>query len=90
MQAIRTRYVGYTNTHGGRITATCEAGRIMHAYDHAFTADENHRIACDMLRRKLNWTAAQGYPPMVGGEFKGDTYWVFVYKHQGDSNTSIV
>ena len=37
MQAIRTRYIGPTNTRDSRIQAKCEAKTIYVSYDHALT-----------------------------------------------------
>jgi hypothetical protein len=70
-QAIETKYLGATNTKGGRIKATAWAGSITLPYDHALDVQENHKKAAIMLRRKLNWqgTFAQG------GNAKGDGYY---------------
>ena len=76
MQAIRTRYHGPTNTRGSRISAQCEAGRIYVSYDHALNGDENRKVAARTLRDKLGWNTSY-YSPMFGGEFDGDTYFVF-------------
>jgi len=69
-QAIETRYLGPTNTKGGRIKATAWAGSVTIGYDHALGHAENHRAAADALLAKLGWdgTFAQG------GNVKGDGY----------------
>lgn len=79
MQAIRTRYTGPTNTRGSRIHAQCAAGRLSVPYDHAQDIEGNHRAACDALRFKLGWYGPE-YAQMIGGDFGGDTYWVFTPK----------
>jgi len=76
MQAIRTRYVGPTNTRGSRITAKCEAGSVSVPYDDALNSEQNHRAACDKLRAKLGWTTPH-YGAMTHGVFDGDYYWTF-------------
>ena len=72
-QAIETRYLGPTNTKGGRIKATAWAGSVTVGYDHALNTDGNHKAAADALIAKMGWagTFAQG------GNAKGDGY-VFV------------
>jgi hypothetical protein len=72
-QAIETKYLGATNTKGGRIKATAAAGSVTVGYDHALNTDSNHKAAADALIAKMGWagTFAQG------GNAKGDGY-VFV------------
>jgi hypothetical protein len=77
MQAIRTRYHGPTNSKGSRFSAQCEAGRIYVPYDYALNSDENHEAAAKALAKKLGWDTDR-YPPMAGGVFDNDYYWVFV------------
>jgi hypothetical protein len=55
MQTIVTKYHGPTNTRGSRISASCAAGRISLAYDHALNADGNHDAAALALINKLGW-----------------------------------
>jgi hypothetical protein len=61
-QAIETRYLGPTNTKGGRIKATAGAGSITIGYDYALNTDGNHKAAADALIAKMGWTGtfAQG------------------------------
>jgi hypothetical protein len=70
-QAIETRYIGPTNTKGGRIKATAWAGSITIGYDHALDVQGNHKRAADALIAKMGWqgTFAQG------GNVKGDGYY---------------
>ena len=48
-QAIHTRYMGPTNTKGGRIKATAWAGSVTVPYDHALNVEDNHRAAAGAL-----------------------------------------
>ena len=58
-QAIETRYLGPTNTKGGRVKATAWAGSVTVPYDHALNADENHRAAAMALAAKCAERAEQ-------------------------------
>ena len=55
MQAIQTKYHGPMNGLGSRISATCDAGRVVVPYDHAMNLDDNHRAAADKLALSLGW-----------------------------------
>lgn len=56
MKSIETRYLGPTDTRGGRILATDHDGhRITVPYDHALNPDAMHRAAAYALCRKLGW-----------------------------------
>jgi hypothetical protein len=72
-QAIETRYLGPTNTKGGRIKATAAAGSITIGYDYALNTDGAHKAAADALIAKMGWTGTFAQ----GGNAKGDGY-VFV------------
>lgn len=72
-QAIETRYLGPTNTKGGRIKATAWAGSVTIGYDHALSTEGAHKAAADALIAKLGWTGAFAQ----GGNAKGTGY-VFV------------
>lgn len=76
MQAIRTKYIGPSNSKGSRIQAKCEAKTIYVSYDHALNIDENHKAACDALLSAMGWNT-DGYGDMVGGVFDNCHYWVF-------------
>ena len=76
MQAIRTRYIGPTNSRGSRIQAKCEAKTIYVSYDHALNIDENHDAARQALVEAMGWDSSF-YAPMVSGVFDGDHYHVF-------------
>lgn len=79
MQAIRTKYHGPTNTKCSRFSAKCEAGQVYVNYNHSLNLDDNHKAACMALVKKLGWDE-DGYGNVVGGEFDGCMYWVFVRK----------
>jgi hypothetical protein len=69
-QAIETKYLGATNTKGGRIKATAWAGSITIGSDHALHSDGNHKRAADALIAKMGWTGTFAQ----GGNVKGDGY----------------
>ena len=69
-QAIETRYLGPTNTKGGRIKATAAAGSVTISYDHALNSDANHKAAADALIAKMGWTGTFAQ----GGNVKCDGY----------------
>jgi hypothetical protein len=70
-QAIETKYLGATNTKGGRIKATAAAGSVTVPYAHELSAANAHKAAADTLIAKMGWqgTFAQG------GNVKGDGYY---------------
>lgn len=55
MQAIRTKYLGPTNTRGARIKATCEAGSLTISYLYHLSTNDMHRKAAFELMEKLGW-----------------------------------
>lgn len=72
MQAILTKYHGPTNVKGSRISATCDAGRIVVSYDHALNGDGNHAAAAKALAIKLGWNG-----DYIGGTLpNGDHAWI--------------
>ena len=79
MQAIKTKYIGPSNSKGSRIQASCEAKTIYVSYNHALDSDGNHRAACEELLRALGWTADQSavYSDLVGGWYGDSYFWVF-------------
>jgi len=54
-QAIATKYLSPTNTKGGRIKATCEAGSITIDFRHDLGAQLTHRVAAMALAKKIGW-----------------------------------
>ena len=71
-QAIETRYLGPTNTKGGRIKATAWAGSITIGYDHALNTEDAHKAAADALIAKMGWNGTYAQ----GGNAKGTGYYV--------------
>lgn len=75
MQGIETRYLGPTNTKGGRIRARAWAGHVTIPYDHALTIEGNHRAAAMTLAAKLGWHHdAPAEHWATGGNARGDGY----------------
>ena len=70
-QAIATKYLGPTNTRGGRIKATAWAGSITIGYNHALDTQDNHRAAANALIAKMDWRGLYAQ----GGNIKGDGYY---------------
>lgn len=56
MQAIRTKFVGPTNTRGSRIIATSYKFRTVMPYDHELDIDANHERAA-VLHAVKAWTS---------------------------------
>ena len=76
-QAIETKYLGPTNSRGGRVKATAQAGSVTVAWDHALDTDDNHTRAAEALRKKFGWEGK-----LLGGgkpDGSGNVY-VFVEK----------
>lgn len=55
VQAIVTKYHGPTTHRGSRITASSQAGKVTVSWDHAMSAEGNHREAAAALASKLGW-----------------------------------
>jgi hypothetical protein len=78
-RAIRTRYVGPTNTRGSRIIADAgdRASRVVVSYDPALNTDQNHAYAAVLVTRKMGWDDPQYFTPLVGGGYNAEYFWVF-------------
>lgn len=76
MQAIQTKYHGPTDHSGSRISATCDAGRIIIGWDHALNVADNHRAAADALVVKLGWDGERSWRPLAwtSGSLKDGSY----------------
>jgi len=73
MKAIRTRYVGPSNTKGSRIIADDGDGnRATVGYEHALNSEGNHRLAAEALMAKMGWSGH-----LTVGWWKSDGYWTF-------------
>jgi hypothetical protein len=77
-RAIRTRFAGPTNTRGSRIIADAgdRQSRVTVDYDHALNTDQNHAYAAVLVTRKMGWTG-EYYPPLAGGGYGNEYFWVF-------------
>jgi len=69
MQAIRTKYIGPTNTKPSRIKASCEARTIFVEWDHHLNGEANHRYAAQTLMKRLGWELS-----MASGTLKDGTW----------------
>lgn len=76
-QAIRTVYLGPTNSRGSRIKATCAAGSVTVGYeDDAVCA---HAVAAQALLDKLGWEGT-----MVSGGLPGGSMCFVFTSRTGD------
>lgn len=75
MIAIKTKYLGTTNTRGTRIKASDYRGnQVTLSRDYALNASEDHERAAIALRDKMGWKGE-----LVAGTLDNDTY-VHVFK----------
>jgi hypothetical protein len=81
MQAIKTKFLGCTNTKGARIVASCANGKIKHVmgYDFALSHEKNHIEAAKQLRKKLCWNER-----MTWGYFGGDYFFTLTTNNGSD------
>lgn len=54
-QAIVTKYHGATNTHGVRVSARADAGRVTLPWNYALDSRQNHVAAAKFLAAKVGW-----------------------------------
>jgi len=59
---IETKYVGPTNTKGGRVIAKTAGNRIIVEWDSVLGIEDNHVAAACALAEKLGWP----YPTLGG------------------------
>lgn len=64
MQAILTRYHGATDTKQARVTAWCQAKRIIRNWDDGLDIDGNHDATAKELAESLGWLE---YSTLHGG-----------------------
>lgn len=87
MQAITTKYIDPTSTHGARIKATCTDGSLSIPYPRELTGEDAFAKAAMALVRKLGWVKTcpktgnhqNGY---VGAWVCGQTHdgaWIFCF-----------
>lgn len=55
MQAVQTRYLGPTNSHGSRIKATCQAKSIIRPRDYSANIEDDHRNVARELILAMGW-----------------------------------
>lgn len=79
-QAIRTKYVGPTDTRGSRIRVTCDCKSKFYAWDDALNGAENHYRAAMRLFKELGWDAPNKKEKgtLVGGSIGNIYYFVTV------------
>ena len=58
-QAIETKYIGPTNTKGGRIKAECWGGSVTISYPHELDTDKAHAAAAQALIDKMSALATK-------------------------------
>ena len=76
-QAIRTHYLGATNTLPARIKASAPAGYLTVKWNHSLNIDDNHRHAAEKFAEVKGWVGER-YGALAGGALKdGDFVWVF-------------
>ena len=76
IRAIRTRYLGHTNTLPSRIVASTDTGHRETLSTSGFDSNEEaHFATAQFLADKLGWGKFQG-----AGVYEGDYYWVLAHK----------
>jgi len=78
MQAIKTRYIGPTNSKPARIKASCEAGSIIISWPHELNVEDAHTFAAIRLIKKLNWFDAD----LIIHTGSIDSYFVHVLEYR--------
>lgn len=86
MQAIKTKFLPFTDKLGERIVASCANGKIRHvmAYQYDLDLEANHVEAAKQLRKKLNWYTPTVYGPLVWGQFGNEYFFVPTVKNGSD------
>ncbi len=85
MQAIVTKYISPTNTKGGRVKASCQAGSITLGWDHSLNPWHNHQAAAKALATKMKWD----YGTWISGELP-DSRSVFVCQCNSTDEFTVV
>lgn len=76
MKAIKTTFLGPTNTQPSRCKATDEDGNsVVRTWDSELSPDENHRKAAYALRDKMDWAR---HGELITGGLKDCYVHVFV------------
>ena len=71
-QAIRTKYLGPTDTKGSRIQAKCDAKTITVHYKSELNSEQNHIQAAKELCKRLGWKGS-----MATGSIQHEYFHVF-------------
>ena len=79
MQAIKTKYLGPTETKGSRVKASCAAGSWTMSWDHGLTIAQNHAEAAKSLIKKLGWGSYGNWH--TGQLQEGPCVWVCDYSN---------
>ncbi len=74
-QAIRVKFLAPTDTKGGRLKATANAGSVTVPWDYGLEHNENFAFAAESLLKKLEWDT---YNKILGGGSLPDGSYAFV------------
>lgn len=89
MQAIVTKYLGPTNTKGGRIKARCDAGSLTIGFHDGDGREDPHDRAARLLAEKLGWTSDL-YGQLAVGELPDGTGNAYVFiPRRGDYRITV-
>lgn len=82
-RAIRTRFVGPTNSRGSRVIADAgdRQSTVTVSWDHALNSEQNHAAAALAVVNKMGWNT-EYHTPITGGQHGNAYYWVFTPKAQ--------
>lgn len=72
MQAIKTKYLGPTNTRGARIKAECYSGSLTQPFAYELCEEDRHIKAALALAEKLEWTDKDTV--LITGQLKDGSY----------------
>jgi hypothetical protein len=78
VQVITTKIKPATNTKGTRMVAQCAAGKFAGPYDHALSADANHKLAATLLIAKLENAFSGWYGEWVAAQQTDGDVWYWV------------
>jgi len=80
-RAIRTRFVGPTNSRGSGVIADAgdRASRIVLDWDSALNSERNHATAALAVVDKMGWNT-EYHTPITGGGYGAEYFWVFLPK----------
>ena len=73
MQAIKTKFLGPTNSRGSRYKASCEAGSLVLGSDQRLGSEDNHVRVAHALITKLGWFHEPDRGDTYGDWFHGGT-----------------